>query len=55
MKSSVGDGDGDVVQELDDEEIEGVEPSLPPVGTCCAAAHAGRKFATEGLLYGEIF
>jgi len=50
LNSSVGDRDGDDVDELDGEDIEGVESSLPPVDKCCAVTQAGINVAP---LYGE--
>jgi hypothetical protein len=53
LNSSVGDKDGDVVEEPEGEEMGGVESSLPPVGTYCAAGQLGTKVATG--LYGGLF
>jgi len=50
LRSSVGDGDVER-DELDPEDIEGVESSLPPVSTRCDVAQAGTKGATEEGLY----
>jgi len=47
--SSVGDGDVER-DELDADDIEGVESSLPPVGKICDVAQPGMKGETEALL-----
>jgi hypothetical protein len=55
LDPSVGDEDEDAVEELDGDEIEGVESSLSPLGTCCIAVQVGTNIEAGGALYGGLF